>query len=932
MACNTKNINTANVITFGFATSFDPYAKTVTLDIAADTVFETGGEANITNIAWTITDPLNEDHTGSINPSDSETEVEIIGLPGASLFFGNYHVKGVLTEADASTYEIEFDINICRDERLTASNFVKGCLEVNVDCGRAVMEVYEKTNFKFNGKAPDNENLEYEGSVIYPENYLPQVNFSFAPYSLDLTDSITGMYQIIMLTTATYDLDCGVKLLIQFRSKVNQDVQCGASMCEISCCWVDSLAIVEKGGTKGAQMEEKMQMASYYYNGAMALWSCGKPNEFFIQKVKEILNCDCQCDKAVLIQPRPITYGAKNLIPSCGTSISIDENGDYKFHSFVYVIVPGDDKLTINTVQTNSCTKTTTISLNCAEVERCLYDYLADSDNEAILLQWQDLLNISKCPCEDVTIENTPELLSLGKLTDDFSTLQDTNFVKNDIITDVNYKDNTVVTGGTFQYAKYYDQIIQQLGVVNTAGANFTLPCAVCGETIADKSGKLLSEVHTNCGCVEQSECDLTTPRVDFSERYESAYRFNPQIEEPCYTTYTEIIDGDPYTMYKVYFGDTAIDATRSAVRVAIIKVSNIGEISLHETRTILGGIPASIANITTNNTWGNMVSLNRPSAINLDFDEIVNGEPVLYFTTFSGYICRAVRERSSECDERANWKVYVIGETGHSLYGLKKFILDANGNRSFIYFDTTDSTLYALTYDNTGSKNSSANWTSTDIDIAVVGDGTNFNVEITKNWIFAMGDGLIKLVIYTGTTVLSNIVNPANYTEYPICNILAGSPTTYVDGIGSLASVSSPTWMQKIVVGGEDRYYFGNADVDIANNYIKLSMLRYMVLEHGGDPTLQDSWTFSTDIISSNNSILADGTWNSSTNVNGASQGMFVLGGSGDVAVSMFIYGIKIFDFGSEENTILSGQGAVSGNLEIDEMMDTQYEYKLNC
>jgi hypothetical protein len=54
--------------------------------------------------------------------------------------------------------------------------------------------------------------------------------------------------------------------------------------------------------------------------------------------------------------------------------------------------------------------------------------------------------------------------------------------------------------------------------------------------------------------------------------------------------------------------------------------------------------------------------------------------------------------------------------------------------------------------------------------------------------------------------------------------------------------------------------------------------------------------------------------------------------GGSGDVAVSMFIYGIKTFDFGSEENTILSGQGSVSGNLETEEMMDTQFEYKLNC
>lgn len=263
----------------------------------------------------------------------------------------------------------------------------------------------------------------------------------------------------------------------------------------------------------------------------------------------------------------------------------------------------------------------------------------------------------------------------------------------------------------------------------------------------------------------------------------------------------------------------------------------------------------------------------------------------------------------------------------------MKKFILDANGNRSFIYLNNTTNKLYAFTYDNTGSKNLLANWTSTDIDVSCNGTGVNFNIELTKNWIITLGNGLIKLVIYTGGTSIANINNPANYSEYDICNTLAGSATTYVDGIGSVASVTNPTWMQKITVGGEERYYFGNADADTTNNYIKLSMVRYMWLGHGGNPTLQDSWDFVTEIIASNNSIYGDGTWNPnvSTTANGASQGMIEIPDVG--VLSMFISGMKMFDFTAHTVDNLSGQAVANGNLQVDDLMDTQWNYELtNC
>lgn len=926
MACNTKTINTTNVVTFGFTTSFDPYNTKVIISIAEETIFQPGGEANISNIALTITDPLNEEHTGTIDPSSSETEVEITGFSGASLFFGNYHVKGVLTEADASTYEIEFDINVCKPENMTAQNFIKGCLEVNVDCGRAVMEIYEKTKMLFNGKLPEKQNISYNGSITYPNNYLEQINnIDYLTYSLDLTDSITGMYQIAMVTTATFDLDCGSKLLIQYRTKVNQDVQCGAGMCDLNCCWADALEIVAKGGSKGAQMEDKMKLASYYFNAAVAMWSCGNNNEFFIQKVKEILNCDCVCDKSLLIQPRPITYGAKNLIPSCGTSISIDENGDYKFHSFVYVITPTDSKIKVNTVQTSECTKTTYISLDCAEVEKCIFDFLSDSDNEDILIQWQQLLNTaSKCPCDDVEVTNSIELTEV--ITDlDMPLLADINFTRNEKITGLKYAVEIAVTGGTLQFAQYLETITGNVVQINTGAAqDIVMPCSLCANSVITNANtnKIYTNVFTTCGCIKNYETPETISKIELSERYFSANRFNAQIDDYPITTYSEVIDGITYTMQKLYFTD--LQPGYNAIRATIFKTDNVGNTTLHETRTIIGAVPANLTDPTINNTWGNYVNIGRTFSLNLDMSEIVNGEPVIYFLNYTGFVCRAVRERSSECDERANWKVYVLASTGHLLIGMKKWFVDANNNQTFLFNDINTTKTYLLNFDNTGSKNDGSNWTTTDLLITSTND---FNLDLTKNYIFVFGPSIMKLVIYSGTNSLTQLQNPALYNEYVLCNNASASETSYIDGPGSTATLANPFVMQKVIVGLEERFYFSNESLDPTNNYIKYSYLRYMVYR-GADPTLPDSWEFETEIVPSNNSILIDGSYNPgvSTNINGASQGMVYIQDLG--WITMFIHGIKVIDFVAHTVVNFSGQAVANGDLDIqNDFMDTQFK-----
>lgn len=929
---NPEYINTTNVDYFGFSTTFNPYLKTVTFIISGYTEFKAGGEANISEINFEVVDPQENTYTATINPSASETQVTISNLVGGLLYFGTYHIKGTLVEANASTYDIEFDVEVCDSNLLKSSNYIVGCVSAEANCVTAKLTITDQNSYIYNKM--DAEYVEYDNKMWLPDDpdgSLEEFNFTDLPYVKSLNGFYTGNYQISVTAVATYALDCASFLEITYKGNLTKTIDCTASLCELNCCWTESNQIASGGGQKAGQMQDKIIEATPYYLEAVGNYLCGKNAEKAIAKVNDILGCSCTCRQYV-IQPAPITIGNSNIFGDCGTTVEKDDNGDIHIHSFAYTISKGDPNdlgYSITTTQINECTKRTVIAFDYNVFQQNILNAIAN--NAQYILNWQTVLGIKDCPCDDVEIDNGSTLVTLNTQSSDFLTLEDTYFVKNDVITGVEYDDSTTITGGTLNYVKYTDQIIQQSGVV-TAGQNITLPCGVCGESITDLTGyKLVTEAFSTCGCIEKKECDLSTPQVDYSERYVSAYRFNPQIDDAPTTTYSEIIDGQLYTMTKLYFADTDNTINYSAVRVIIFKTDNVGTTTLHETRTIIGANTGAFT-ATINNTWGNFVVFDRPSSINLDMSEIVNGEPVLYFVTFGGYVCRAVRERGTECDERANWKVYVLEDSGNSLYGMKKWQIDANGNQSFLIVNNTTSKLYAVTYNGTGTKNSSANWTITDIDISVSGSNGNFNVEMSNNYIFTLGAGLIKLVEYIGTSSLSDIQNPAKYNEYTLCGNASPTATSYIDDTGLKATLWQPSWMQKIIVGGEDRYYFGNADADFTNNYIKSSYIRYMTLR-GTAPTGGSDWDFKTEIVVDNDTILGDGAWveDVSTTANGASQGMTYVEDLG--WVSMFIHGVKVFDFTNKTVEIFSGQEVANGNLVIDNFMDTQFAYTLgNC
>lgn len=938
MCNNTLSIDTANVNVFGFTTTFKPYDKSVVFDISELTTFKSGGQANIDNIVFTVTTPIGDEKSVTIDPSDSEETGTISTLSQGALFFGTYHIKAVLEEADNTPYTIEFDVNVCGDDRMTAKNFIQGCLDLDVDCGRAVIEIYDKSNLKFAGKSPETELTTWDGSIIYPKNYEEQVDFTFVPYSLNIAESITGLYQVSLVTKAKYDLDCGVTLEVQFISEVNKNVQCGASMCELNCCWSDALAIVQEGGTKGAQMKEKLQLASYYFNSAVAAWSCGKDNEDDIAMVKKILDCDCKCQKSLVIQPRPITYGAANLNGSCGTTITEDENGDYQFHSFVYTLAndptTGEDKFTFRTVQVSECEKRTYITLDCEKIERCIYNILASSDNIDILNQWRNLFGVG-CDCDEVSLSSHIESVSSVATDIEANKLEDYYFVRNETLQEIVYNVGATVSGGVIDSIQYHDQMVGNAAQkANGTLGDITIPCNVCAESVIDVENRdLLVNIHTECGCVLQTDTPIIVNKVPYSERYDFSYRFNPQIDDAPYIEYTEYDEsGEAYTIREVIYAESLYNSLAesdgSVVRALKLKTDSGGATSFVEVRTLFGRSKAGSSPLTYNNVWGNQAEFDYASSVVLDHSEIVNGYPTLYLVTFGGVVCRAVRERDNQCDERANWKVYIINGSngGNDMYGIKKWKVDANNNQTFLIFDNDDQAIKLLNYDGTGSKNSASNWVLTTLITGLNGQNANFNVD--GNVIYALIQNQIKYYRYTGTTALASLQTASNYTTTSH-NLTSGGavvPNSYADGAGNVATVDNPMALWK----EGSTFYFCNSRMSAIGSTTDARGSYIRAFEPTTDsPAGPSDYLFSTEIVVNTNSNVIAGTWvgGTSSNISGETMGMCYIPDLG--WLSMYQYGVRIFDFTAKTCTLLTGQAGAGQNLNTDgEIMDSQWSY----
>jgi len=165
------------------------------------------------------------------------------------------------------------------------------------------------------------------------------------------------------------------------------------------CCWTKSLDIVNKGGTYGAQMEEKMQDASPIFNMALLAEFNGKNSELFVKELQKLLGCDCKCQKGLQIQSNPILIGNRNVSQACGTTVTTDENGDVVISSLIVTFGDCSDEYGFSfTKSADGCTQTWCLTIDYNIVQQQVLDAISSSSD--YVNNWKAALGINSCPCK----------------------------------------------------------------------------------------------------------------------------------------------------------------------------------------------------------------------------------------------------------------------------------------------------------------------------------------------------------------------------------------------------------------------------------------------------------------------------------------------------------------------------------------------------
>lgn len=614
---------------------------------------------------------------------------------------------------------------------------------------------------------------------------------------------------------------------------------------------------------------------------------------------------------------------------------------------------------------TNGCADSlpTDCILTSDLITLCGDDYPIGTPLTEILTDFAAAVDCTNVTCDQVTKVLSYTYTGITKALSYYSTLDPDYFTKSDIITQIGINDNSSVTNDTLSYLKYSSMplLTQYILTSGTIGSTFNLATNICGDDLVGNTNEIWTEMLTSRNCFETSMCTLDATQVPYSERYSYPYRANPQINEPPITNTPGIDTALDLGTY--YFNDVAATTAFASSGGSVRKINlNTGEVT-----TLAGNIAVGLTPVTYNNVWGDVVEYDYNSGPVLDQNELVNGEPVIYFCTFKGILCRLVRERNDQCDERANWKNYIIAgkegttgdlpvnagdpaETGtdarfNAPYGIKKWH-SINGEPSFLLVDDVNFKLRLVYYvDGVDGKNSSENWNVVQL-LTLSGTAPNHAVNINvedsptipgEKRIIILEGRQIRFVDYSAALTLGALTTAGNYISHNSCS---GGIAPPADGLGSVAKVTSPHWIARIgdplgayyyVIGAESAgASFALADLTTTNRTLRK-------LEE--DPTLAlgtvDDYTWSTLIPTTGSTTDGHvGSFASDANIR-RTQGMFadLQGNYYDIGRG----GIRLYDFGANSIlSVLSGADSLANttvtSAQTSTPMDTQYQLTLNC
>ncbi len=301
---NPKQINSANVSAFGYIATFDLEAAKLILDWSAVTTFIGSGIDNITAIRFKVTDP-----TGmailesSLTPAIVTTPIEVdINF---KFGFGFYTISATLVEANGDEHLVEYSKEICEPKGWMEKGYCQATVDHIVDCFAPSIQISETTLYNYLQKQPVSKVM--AGKLFYPEQILEAIDFDFMPFLITGNEGIyTGSYQLRAVTNALYDLGDQIYVSIPYKVGKEFKVDCNNRLGDVMCCLNDMYDVAKDASSAAGKLAaEKIAKASPSLLLALMKEYSGKDASAELEKVKEILGCDCGCGSES-VEPRLI--------------------------------------------------------------------------------------------------------------------------------------------------------------------------------------------------------------------------------------------------------------------------------------------------------------------------------------------------------------------------------------------------------------------------------------------------------------------------------------------------------------------------------------------------------------------------------------------------------------------------------------------------
>ena len=173
-----------------------------------------------------------------------------------NFLFVNYRVTAAIkdTSNNAINY-LEFPVKkICIPKDFTDYGYVPGVFILNVDCSNSTLTCKDATVYIYSNATPTSSVT--DGILYYPLGTIDPVEFTGTPFTNDVV--YTGTYKISNTTQATYSLNDGFYVTVDYVVDAEWYFNCEKKMVDVMCCWVDTqnAYVANCDNAKGARYKQ----------------------------------------------------------------------------------------------------------------------------------------------------------------------------------------------------------------------------------------------------------------------------------------------------------------------------------------------------------------------------------------------------------------------------------------------------------------------------------------------------------------------------------------------------------------------------------------------------------------------------------------------------------------------------------------------------